>query len=132
MLNDPLYTGQINGEYIDVIPLPVTQAFLRRGQERYDIFCSPCHGRVGYGEGMIVQRGFPSPPSFHTERLRELPAGYYYDVITNGFGVMYSYGSRVQPTDRWAIVAYIQALQLSQNATLDDVPPEAQEELESQ
>ena len=132
LLDDRLYTGRVNGEYAESIPLPVTKEFLLRGQERFNIFCSPCHGRVGDGQGMIAQRGFPQPPSFHSERLREEPVGYYYDVITNGFGVMYSYASRIQPRDRWAIVAYIRALQLSQNSTLEDLPAEARQELESQ
>jgi hypothetical protein len=132
ILDDRLYTGRVNGEYAESIPLPVTKELLLRGQERFNIFCSPCHGRLGDGQGMIVQRGFPQPPSFHSERLRGEPVGYFYDVISNGFGVMYSYDSRIQPRDRWAIVAYIRALQLSQNANLEDLPAEAQQELESQ
>jgi hypothetical protein len=103
---------------------------LKRGQERYNIFCSPCHGYDGYGQGEIVQRGFKQPTSFHEERLRTAPLGYFFGVITNGFGTMYSYASRVQPEDRWAITAYIRALQLSQNATLDDVPREEREQLD--
>lgn len=98
------------------IPFPVTREVLDRGHERYNIFCSPCHGQTGDGNGMIVQRGFPQPPSLHLERLRTAPDGHYYDVITNGFGMMYSYAARVKPTDRWAIAAYIRALQLSRNA----------------
>ena len=122
MLNEALYTGRENGEFVTTLPMPVTQAVLDRGQERYDIFCSPCHSRVGDGRGMIVQRGFPPPPSFHTQRLRQEPDGYYYDVITNGFGKMYSYSSRIQPKDRWAIVAYVRALQLSQNFPIEALP----------
>ena len=95
----------------------------QRGREQFDIFCSPCHGRVGNGDGMIVQRGMPQPPDFHDERLRGVPDQHIFDVITTGYGVMYSYAARVRPRDRWAIVAYIRALQLSQHATLDDVPP---------
>lgn len=102
-------------------PLPMTEAVLKRGRERYDIYCAPCHGRSGDGEGMIPERGFPRPPSYHTDRLRNAPDSHYYDVITNGFGVMFSYANRVAPEDRWAIVAYIRALQLSQHATSDDV-----------
>jgi hypothetical protein len=132
ILDDRLYTGKVNGEYAERIPLTVDRAFLLRGQERFNIFCSPCHGRVGDGQGMIVQRGFPQPPSFHTDRLRQQPVGYFYDVISNGFGVMYSYASRIPPQDRWAIVAYIRALQLSQNATLDNVPADARDKLEAQ
>ena len=103
-------------------PPPVTEALLARGQQQFDVFCSPCHGLAGRGDGMIVQRGFPTPPSYHTARLRAAPAGYLFDVITNGYGVMYSYASRVEPEDRWAIVAYIRALQESQGARLADLP----------
>src|SRR5207249_1372931 len=105
-------------------PFPVTRDVLSVGHLSYDTFCSPCHGLAGYGDGMIVQRGFPAPPSFHQQRLRDVPPGYIYSVITNGFGRMFSYASRVKPDERWAIVAYVRALQLSQNATIDDVPPE--------
>ncbi|MEW5959606.1 MAG: cytochrome c [Chloroflexota bacterium] len=121
-LDEALNTGKVNGEYVTDFPLPVSREVLERGQERYDIFCSPCHSRVGDGQGMIVQRGFPQPPSFHISRLREQPNGYYYEVITNGFGRMYSYASRIHPEDRWAIVAYIRALQFSQNAPLEALP----------
>lgn len=103
-------------------PPPVTAALLARGQQRFDIFCAPCHGRTGDGHGMIVERGFPAPPSYHIDRLRQAPAQHFYDVITNGYGVMYSYAARVEPADRWAIAEYIRALQLAQNATVDDVP----------
>ncbi|SER14703.1 Cytochrome C oxidase, cbb3-type, subunit III [Faunimonas pinastri] len=92
----------------------VDAALVQRGRERYEIFCSPCHGFSGYGDGMIVKRGFPAPPSFHSERLRQTPASHVVDVIANGYGVMYSYGDRVAPRDRWAIAAYVRALQLSQ------------------
>ncbi len=108
---------------------PVADAnLLRRGQERYQIFCSPCHGAAGFGDGMIVARGFPAPPSYHTARLRAAPAQHFFDVITNGYGVMYSYAARVPPRDRWAIIAYIRALQLSQQAQLAGMP-EAREKL---
>ena len=130
MLNEHLYTGKIDGEYADTFPMPVTQELMQRGQERYDVFCAPCHSRVGDGTGMIVQRGFQQPPSYHTDRLREQPVGYYYEVISNGFGAMYSYSARISPEDRWAIVAYIQALQRSQQATLDDVPESEKSKLE--
>jgi len=96
-------------------PPPVTAALLARGQQRFDIFCAPCHGRTGDGHGMIVERGFPAPPSYHIDRLRQVPAQHFYDVITNGYGVMSSYAQRVPPDDRWAIAAYIRALQASQN-----------------
>lgn len=117
-----LYTGRINGVAADVFPFPITAADLSRGRERYNIYCSPCHDYTGSGNGMIVERGFPSPPSFHIERLRQAPAGHFYEVITNGFGLMYSYASRVTPEDRWRIAAYIRALQLSQHGSMEDVP----------
>jgi len=123
-------TGRIDGEPAAAFPAPVTREVLERGQERYNIYCAPCHGLTGYGDGMIVQRGFMQPPSYHTERLRNAPPGYFVDVITNGFGQMYSYADRVSPDDRWAITAYIRALQHSQNAALADVPPEQRSELE--
>lgn len=103
-------------------PPAVDAALLRRGQERYQIFCTPCHGAAGFGDGMIVARGFPAPPSYHTARLRAAPAQHFFDVITNGYGVMYSYAARVPPQDRWAIVAYIRALQLSHHAQVASVP----------
>lgn len=131
-LNEPFYTGQVDGEFVTEFPMPVTREVLERGQERYDIFCAPCHSRVGDGQGMIVQRGFPRAPSFHTDRLRQEPHGYYYDVITNGFGRMYSYEARIHPEDRWAIVAYVRALQFSQNAPLEAVPAEERQKLESE
>ena len=107
---------------IAATPPVVTPALLARGRERFDIACSPCHGLAGAGDGMIVQRGFPAPPSYHTDRLRAVPARYFYDVITNGYGIMYSYAARVEPADRWAIAAYIRALQLSRHATLAEAP----------
>jgi mono/diheme cytochrome c family protein len=104
------------------IPYPITMALLQRGRERFDIYCSPCHSIVGDGQGMVVRRGFPAPPSYHINRLRTAPDRHFYDVITQGYGVMYPYGDRVAPDDRWAIVAYIRALQLSQHAAASDVP----------
>ena len=117
-----LYTGKMNGQPSEAFPFPLTQEIVERGRERFDIFCSPCHGLGGDGDGMIVQRGFRRPPSFHEDRLRAAPAGHYFDVITNGFGAMYPYGYRVAPRDRWAIIAYVRALQLSRNAAIDDLP----------
>jgi len=111
-------------------PLPIDRHTLERGRERFDIYCSPCHSIAGDGDGMIVRRGFPSPPSYHTDRLRRAPDAHFYSVITNGYGMMYSYADRVAPDDRWAIVAYIRALQLSQNAHIADVPPDKRAELE--
>ncbi len=113
-------------------PMPVTRDLLKRGQERFNIYCSVCHGYEGDGNGMIVQRGFPPPNSYHIDRLRQAPPGYFYNVITNGYGVMYPYASRVEPADRWAIAAYIRALQLSRNGRLDDVPADERAKLESQ
>jgi len=121
-LDDHFYTGKVNGELVTTLPFAATKEILERGQQRYNIFCSPCHDQIGNGTGMIVQRGFRQPPSFHIDRLRQASAGHFFDVMTNGFGTMYSYADRIAPKDRWAIAAYIRALQLSQNATLEDVP----------
>jgi mono/diheme cytochrome c family protein len=126
-----LYAGQVDGAPAAEFPFPITSEVLARGQERYNIYCTPCHGYAGYGDGVVVQRGFSPPPSFHSERLRILPVGHIFDVITNGIGAMYSYGDGITPEDRWAIIAYMQALQLSQNATLEDVPPEVQPTLQA-
>jgi hypothetical protein len=112
-------------------PMPVNDALLERGQERYRIFCSPCHGIQGDGNGMIVMRGMKRPPTYHQDRLRQAPNGYIYDVITNGFGQMYNYAAQVPPRDRWAIVAYVRALQLSRNARVADLPAEDREKLNS-
>ena len=106
----------------DAFPFPVTRAVLDRGRERYNIFCAPCHGLGGDGDGMIVHRGFQAPPSYHIESLRRAPASHFFEVITDGFGAMYPYGYRVPPRDRWAIVAYIRALQLSRQANIAAVP----------
>lgn len=125
-----LYTGRIGGELADEFPMPVTAEMMARGRERFNIFCSPCHGRTGMGDGMIVQRGFRAPPSFHDERLRMAPVGHFFDVMTNGFGAMQDYASQVPVADRWAIAAYIRALQLSQRATLADVPPDRRADLD--
>jgi len=116
------YTGKINGQPGTELPFPLTQEVLERGRERYNIYCSPCHSEIGDGNGMIVQRGFKRPPSYHTDRLRQAPIGHFFDVMTNGFGGMSEYKSQVSPADRWAIAAYIRALQLSQDATRADVP----------
>ncbi len=112
-------TGNAPGEYM---PFPVTKEVLDRGRERFNINCTPCHGRVGDGNGFIPTRGFRRPPSYHIERLRKAPIGYFFDVMTNGFGVMPEYGTQVAPRDRWCIAAYIRALQLSQDATSTDIP----------
>ena len=128
--DDAFFTGMTNGELIAAFPAPLTREVLARGQNRFEIYCAVCHGATGYGDGMIVRRGFPRPPSFHERRLRDAPVGHFFDVIRNGYGVMYSYAARVEPKDRWAIIAYIRALQLSQNATLDDVPSKERSKLE--
>ena len=117
-----LNEGKVDGRLATTFPMPVTADVMARGQERFNVFCSPCHGRTGSGNGMVVQRGFRAPPSYHEDRLRNAPVGYFFDVMTNGFGAMQDYASQVPVADRWAIAAYIRALQLSQRATLADVP----------
>ncbi len=118
------YGKGADGNMVWEMPYPMTRARLERGHQRFDIFCSPCHSRVGDGRGMVVQRGLKQPPSFHDPRLRFAPPGYFFDVITNGFGVMPSYAAQVPPEDRWAIIAYIRALQLSQNVEVSRLSPE--------
>jgi len=120
--DDARYRGMIGTNLVTEIPIPVTRALLERGRERFEIYCAVCHGRTGEGNGMIAQRGFPAPPSYHIDRLRDAPIGHFYNVITRGYGVMYSYAARVEPNDRWAIAAYIRALQLSRHATLAEIP----------
>src|SRR5580693_868392 len=110
-------------------PLPVTQELLERGEGRYKIFCTPCHGLQGDGNGMVSMRGMKHPPTFHDNRLRQSPNGYFYDVITNGFGAMYGYSAQIPPPDRWAIVAYVRALQLSRNAKASELPSDLREKL---
>jgi hypothetical protein len=117
-----LFSGKVGDHFSDSLPMPLNRALLERGEDRYNIYCTPCHDRAGTGEGMIVQRGYRHPVSFHDERLRHAPVGYFFDVATNGFGVMPAYAAQAPTVDRWAIAAYIRALQLSQNATLADVP----------
>ena len=129
-LDEHLYTGKINGELATTVPFPVTLDVLRRGQERYDIYCAPCHSKVGNGLGMIVQRGMKQPESFHSQRLLEVEIGHFFDVTTNGFGNMYSYEERVEPRDPWAIAAYIRALQLSQGANLSELPESDQRRIQ--
>jgi mono/diheme cytochrome c family protein len=118
----PFFTGKNGALFVTELPFPVTQAVLDRGQERFNIYCTPCHGAVGAGDGMVVQRGYPTPPSLHIDRLRNIEAGYFFDVMTNGFGRMPDYRAQVTPRDRWNIVAYIRALQLAQHAATSDVP----------
>lgn len=116
----------------DRIPYPITTALLERGQQRFDIFCSPCHDRTGDGHGMVVQRGFPAPPTYHQHALRKASDRHFYDVITNGYGAMYSYAARVPPSDRWAIVAYIRALQYSRYAPADALPQKLRTQLDAE
>jgi mono/diheme cytochrome c family protein len=123
------FTGKTGGVAIDALPFPLTAEILDRGEQRYNIYCTPCHGLAGNGDGMIVQRGFRQPPSYHTDRLRTAPLGYYYDVMTNGFGAMPDYRAQVMPRDRWAIAAYVRALQLSQHAPAAEFPQEEREKL---
>lgn len=127
--DDALYTGRTaDGQYANAYPFPITIRDLKRGQERYNIYCLPCHAMTGDGDGMIVRRGFTPPRSFHIPRLREAPPGYFVWVIDNGFGAMFSYSDRVAPEDRWRIAAYIKTLQLSQNAELATLPPELRQQ----
>lgn len=121
---EDFYTAQAeDGQLLQTLPvgLELSEALLERGQDRYNVFCSPCHGYTGYGNGMIVQRGFKPPPSFHAKRLKESPVGYFYAIITNGYGAMYSYAASIKPEDRWAISAYVKALQLSQDMRVSDL-----------
>jgi mono/diheme cytochrome c family protein len=129
--DDHLHTGKVGGQLVNEFPMPVTAAVMARGRERYSVFCAPCHAATGDGTGMIVQRGFRQPPSYHEDRLRNAPVGYFFDVMTNGFGAMQDYASQVPVADRWAIAAYIRALQLSQQATIDDVPADRRSELDN-
>jgi mono/diheme cytochrome c family protein len=128
-IDEARYTGKINGEEIDQFPIPITKEDIERGQTRFNVYCTPCHSRIGDGNGMIVLRGFRQPPSYYSDRLRNEPVGHYFDVITNGFGAMASYASRVQTDDRWRIIAYIRALQLSESASINDVPADQRQNL---
>lgn len=125
--DETFFTGKQNNKPVAQIPVPVTLELLKRGQQQYNVFCAPCHGKSGDGQGMIAQRGLAlrrQPASYHTDRLRGMPVGYFYDVITNGFGVMYSYASRISPEDRWAIAAYVRVLQQSQYTKTNELTPE--------
>src|SRR5436309_2772311 len=128
-VNAFMASGKINGADGDGFPMVVDANVMNRGEERFDIFCSECHGKVGDGNGMIPSRGFRRPPSFHTELLRSAKTGHFFDVMTNGFGSMPSYAAQVPVEDRWAIIAYIRALQLSQNGTINDLPPDMRAKL---
>lgn len=137
LVEGTVYRGQLEEEALaaakdsDVFPLPVTRQLLARGRERYDIFCSPCHGLQGDGNGMVAVRGFRHPPSYHIDRLRQAPVGYFYDVIANGFGAMPDYAAQIPPRDRWAIIIYVRALQLSRNAPASELPVDLRERLKT-
>lgn len=126
-----LYTGKDAGRPAEAFPFPITAPEMARGRERFDIFCSPCHGRTGAGDGMIVRRGYRTPPTFHQDRLRQAAPGYLFDVITNGFGAMPDYAQQIPVRDRWVIAAYLKALQRSQHATIADVPAAGRAALEA-
>jgi cytochrome c553 len=130
-IDEHLYTGKVDGKLADTFPFPITANDILRGQQRYNIYCTPCHDYTGNGQGMIVKRGFQQPPSYHIDRLRKAPVGHFFDVMTNGLGVMYSYASRISPEDRWRIAAYIRALQLSEDAKIEDVPEGERSKLEA-
>jgi mono/diheme cytochrome c family protein len=115
--------GKVNGQEATLIPMREDAVVMARGQESFNIYCSPCHGRTGQGDGMVVLRGYRRPPSLHPDRLRNAPVGHFFDVMTNGFGAMPDYAAQIAAEDRWAIIAYIRALQLSEHATIADVPP---------
>jgi hypothetical protein len=119
-----LYQGKEGQQLVAVLPMPLTRELLARGRERFNIYCSPCHDRTGEGRGMVVRRGYLPPPSLHIDRLREAPVGHFFDVMTNGLGAMPDYASQIPVSDRWAISAYVKALQLSRNAPISDVPPD--------
>ncbi len=130
--NPGLFLGRKeNGDYVTEFPFPITEAVMKRGQERFTIYCTMCHGFSGYGDGMIVQRGFSPPPSLHNPETREKSVGYYFSVITNGYGAMPGHAHQIPVSDRWAIVAYVRALQLSQNARLEDVPAAHRKDLDA-
>jgi mono/diheme cytochrome c family protein len=126
-----LYTGKVDGSDALMFPFRVDESVMARGRERFNIYCSPCHGRTGLGDGMVVRRGYRRPPSFADERLRQAPIGHFFDVMTNGFGAMPDYAAQIKVADRWAIVAYLRALQLSAHATMDDVPAAERGRLET-
>ena len=128
-IDEARYTGKIGGEDIDQFPIPIAKADIERGQNRFNVYCTPCHGRLGDGNGMVVLRGFREPPSYYSQKIMNQPIGHFFDVMTNGFGAMPSYASRVDPDDRWRVAAYIRALQLSESARLSDVPADLRQNL---
>ena len=129
--DDAFYTGKVNGQFVEQFPFAIAREDLARGQARFNIYCTPCHGRLGDGQGMVVQRGLRQAASFHQDRLRQETVGYLYDVVTNGFGAMQGYAEQVPARDRWLIVAYVRALQLSQHAPVTDVPADRRGQLDA-
>ena len=129
--DEALYTGKVAGQLVEEFPFAIAHAELARGRERFNIYCTPCHGQLGDGRGMVVQRGLRQAASFHQDRLRQEKVGYFFDVITNGFGAMPDYATQIPVRDRWLIVAYVRTLQLSQHAPLDDVPADRRSELDA-
>jgi mono/diheme cytochrome c family protein len=129
-IDEARYAGKLDGEDIDQFPIPIAKEDIERGEARFNIYCTPCHGRTGDGNGMVVLRGFRQPPSYYSDRLINAPVGHYFDAVTNGFGAMPSYASRIQPDDRWRIIAYIRALQLSESASVNDVPADQRQNLQ--
>jgi mono/diheme cytochrome c family protein len=124
-----LYPGKVNGTDTTLFPFQIDSRVVARGQERFNIYCSPCHGRTGFGDGMVVRRGYRHPPSYHDDRLRNASIGHFFDVISNGFGAMPDYAAQINVEDRWAVIGYIRALQLSQHATFADVPAAEREKM---
>jgi len=129
--DEALYTGKVAGQVVDLFPFAIAHADLQRGQQRFNIYCTPCHGQLGDGNGMVVQRGLRQAASYHQDRLRTEKIGYFYDVITNGFGAMQGYAEQIPVRDRWLIVAYVRALQLSQHATVAEVPADRRAQLDA-
>jgi mono/diheme cytochrome c family protein len=129
--DDAYYTGKENGAPVATLPMPVTRQLLARGQDRYNVYCAPCHSKTGQGDGMVVRRGYKQPPSMHDPRLQASAVGYFYDLMTRGFGQMPDYAAQIAPEDRWAVAAYIRALQISQHATVEDVPAADRPKLEA-
>lgn len=128
-IDEARYTGKIDGEDIDQFPIPIAKEDIERGQARFTIYCTPCHGRTGEGNGMVVLRGFRQPPSYYSDRLMNAPVGHFFDAVTNGFGAMPSYASRIETDDRWRVIAYIRALQLSESASVNEVPADQRQNL---
>jgi len=128
--DEALYTGKVDGQLVSEFPFAISHDDMLRGQQRFNVYCTPCHGRLGDGNGMVVQRGLRQAASYHQDRLRDEKIGYFFDVITNGFGAMQGYAEQVPVRDRWLIAAYVRALQLSQNAKVDDVPADKRGELD--